>query len=235
MDQRLGTAVISGAGSGIGAALAEALGRRGYALALLGRRVEPLEQVLRASGARGLALAADVRDGAAVEAALREAENRLGPIDVAVPAAGVARIAPFVELELDALRETIETNLLGAAHLFRAVLPAMLGRNRGHLLPLLSVAARRAFPGWSAYCASKWGLLGLVEALREETRGSGVRICAITPGATGSPLWDSVPGEWDRRAMIPAAEVARAVLWALDAGSDVAVEEIRLQPPRGNL
>jgi len=125
--------------------------------------------------------------------------------------------------------------LLGVANLIAAHLPAMVGRGQGRLFPILSVASRRVFPGWSAYCASKWGLLGWVEALREELQGTGVRLCALTPGATESPLWDGVPGEWNREAMIPAAEVARALIWALETGDAIDVAEIRMQPPSGDL
>lgn len=234
-SERLGAAVITGAGSGIGAAVAVALGRRGHGLALVGRRLAPLQRVLEASGGRGLALSVDVRDDVAIAKAVVRVEDELGPIEVAVAGAGVARVGSFTQLPASAFRETLDTNLVGVANLFRAVLPGMIDRGRGQLVPLLSVASRQAFPGWSAYCASKWGLLGLVEALREDLKGSGVRICAVTPGATASPLWSEVPGEWDREAMIPAEEVARAVVWALEAGDGVAVEEIRLQPPGGNL
>jgi NADP-dependent 3-hydroxy acid dehydrogenase YdfG len=227
--------MLSGAGSGIGREVALALGRQGRPLALVGRRTEPLAAVLEQAGTAGLALGVDVRDAHALAAAAARVEDELGPIEVALPAAGVARVAPFVELAAADFTETIATNLLGAAHLFRACLPGMLARRRGHLVPLLSVAAHKGFPAWSAYCASKWGLAGLVAALREELRGSGVRLTAIVPGATDSPIWDDLPGTWDRRRMIPAAEVARAVLWALDASEAVEVEEIRLQPPGGNL
>jgi len=152
-----------------------------------------------------------------------------------VPAAGLARIARFEALDAAAFDEVVAVNLLGAANLFRAFLPGLRSRGRGALVPILSVASRSAFPEWSAYAASKWGLLGLVESLRLELAGTGVRILAITPGATDSPLWDDLPGAWDRRKMIPAEEVARAVTWALEAGEEVAVEEIRLRPPGGDL
>jgi short-subunit dehydrogenase len=111
----------------------------------------------------------------------------------------------------------------------------MLARRRGHLLPILSVAARRGFPSWTAYCASKWGLAGLVAALREELAGSGVRISALVPGATDTGLWREVPGSWDLAAMIPVEQVARAAVWILESDENVTVEELRLQPPGGNL
>jgi NADP-dependent 3-hydroxy acid dehydrogenase YdfG len=230
-----GVALVSGGGSGIGRAIALALAARGRPVALLGRRREPVEAALRETGGRGLALAVDVRDETAVAAAVARVEEEVGPIDVAVPAAGVARVAPFLELPAAAWRESLDTNLLGAANLFRACLPAMRARGRGHLLPILSVAARRGFPSWTAYCASKWGLAGLVAALREELAGSGVRISALVPGATDTGLWREVPGSWDRAAMIPVEQVARAAVWILEGDESSTVEELRLQPPGGDL
>jgi NAD(P)-dependent dehydrogenase (short-subunit alcohol dehydrogenase family) len=97
------------------------------------------------------------------------------------------------------------------------------------------VAARRAFPGWGAYCASKWGLRGLIEVLREELKGTGVRITALYPGATDTPIWDALPGDWNRAAMVPPQEVVRALSYALDADPSTLVEEIQLGPAGGAL
>lgn len=233
-DAVRGVAVVSGAGSGIGREIALALARRGHALLLLGRRVEALERTLEESGARGLALPLDVRDAGEVQVAIRRA-SELGALDVVVPAAGLARVAEFADLPVEEFDEVVTTNLLGAANVARAALPALRARRAGTLVFLLSVAARSAFPGWSAYAASKWGLLGLVETLRLELAGSGVRVVAISPGATDSPLWERLAGGWDRSKMLPAAEVAAALVWALERGVGAAVEEIRLRPPGGDL
>lgn len=230
-----GVAVVSGGGSGIGRAVALELARRGYDLALLGRREGHLHEVLTAAGGEGVAIACDVRDAASVERAVGEIHARWGAAAVVVPAAGTAAIAPLEELSPEAFRATVDTNLTGTFLLLRALLPAMKRRGSGWIVPLLSVAARRAFPGWSAYCASKWGLAGLVAALREELAGSGVRITAVYPGATDTPIWDGMPGEWDRSRMVPAAEVARLVGCALDADSAALVEEIHVGPAGGAL
>ena len=95
------------------------------------------------------------------------------------------------------------------------------------------MAATTGFPTWSGYCASKWGLAGLVAALRAELAGSGVLISALYPGAVDTPLWDDLAGEWDRSRMVPAAEVARALLYALDVAEPALVEEIRIGPAAG--
>jgi NAD(P)-dependent dehydrogenase (short-subunit alcohol dehydrogenase family) len=111
----------------------------------------------------------------------------------------------------------------------------MKRRGRGWIVPILSTAARRGFPGWTAYCASKWGVRGLVAALREELAGAGIRITALYPGATDTPIWEQVPGEWNRSRMVPPGEVARALACALDADPSTLVEEIHLGPAGGAL
>ncbi|HEX5758150.1 MAG TPA: SDR family oxidoreductase [Thermoanaerobaculia bacterium] len=232
-----GAAVVSGGGSGIGRAIALELARRGYPLALLGRRHAPLAETLAAAGQEeiGLAQRCDVTDAAAVARAAAEVERRWGAAEVLVPAAGVARVAPLADLPPDAFRETVETNLTGTFLLLRVFLPPMVERGRGWIFPLLSVAATRGFPGWSAYCASKWGVAGLVAALRAEVAGSGVRVVALYPGAVDTEIWQGVPGTWDRAAMVPAAEVARAVAFALDGDPKALVEEVHIGPAGGAL
>jgi NAD(P)-dependent dehydrogenase (short-subunit alcohol dehydrogenase family) len=228
-------AVVSGGGSGIGREIALRLARRGHPLALLGRRREPLEETLAAAGGAGGVVVCDVRDAAAVAAAARWVEERWGAAGIVVPAAGVAAIAPLDEIPPERFRETIETNLTGASLLIAALLGEMKRRGSGWIFPILSAAARRGFPGWSAYCASKWGLAGLIAALREELAGSGIRITAVYPGATATPLWDDLPGTWDRSRMVPATEVARAIEAALDGDPAALVEEIHLGPAGGAL
>jgi NAD(P)-dependent dehydrogenase (short-subunit alcohol dehydrogenase family) len=237
MADKPGVAVVSGAGSGLGREIALELARRGYVLALLGRRQAPLEETLALAGVgeRGLILPCDVRDAVALERCAEEILARWGGADVVVPAAGVVSIAPVEETSPDDFAAMVQTNLTGAFLLIRALLPSMKERGRGWLIPILSVAARRGFPGWSAYCASKWGLAGLVAALREELKGTGVRITALYPGATDTPIWDRLPGEWNRDAMVPSREVARALGYVLDADSSTLVEEVHLGPAGGAL
>lgn len=230
-----GVAVVSGGGSGIGREIALRLARRGHPLALLGRHAAPLEETLAAAGGPGLVLPCDVRDPAAVARAAAVVEERWGAAGIVVPAAGVAVIGPLEEMDPERLRETIDTNLTGVALLVGALLGGMKRQGSGWIFPILSAAARRGFPGWSAYCASKHGLAGLVAALREELTGTGVRITAIYPGATATPLWNDLPGTWDRARMVPATEVARAVETALDTDPAALMEEIHLGPAGGAL
>lgn len=232
-----GVAVVSGAGSGLGREIALELARRGYDLALLGRRQTPLEETLDLAAARerGAILPCDVREPVSLGRCVEEIRSRWGAAEVVVPAAGVAAIAPVEETTPDDFNDILTTNLTGAFLLIRALLPAMKQQGRGWIFPLLSVAARQGFPGWSAYCASKWGLAGLVAVLREELKGTGIRITALYPGATDTPIWDRLPGTWNREAMVPPREVARALAYALDADPSTVVEEVHLGPAGGAL
>lgn len=231
--------MVSGGGSGLGREIALELARRGYALALLGRRQAPLEETLEMAGAavreRSLLLPCDVRDGVALERCAEEIHARWGAADLVVPAAGVTVIEPLEETSSDDFAAVLETNLTGVFLLIRALLPAMKERGSGWIFPLLSVAARRGFPGWSAYCASKWGLAGLVAALKEELRGTGVRITSLYPGAADTPIWERLPGDWNRAAMVPPREVARALAYVLDSDPSTLVEEVHLGPAGGAL
>jgi NAD(P)-dependent dehydrogenase (short-subunit alcohol dehydrogenase family) len=231
----MGVAVVSGGGSGIGREIALELARRGWSLALLGRRPLALRQTLDLAGGDGIAVECDVRQPAAIDRALAEVESRWGAAGIVVPAAGVAHIHPVEELTPGQIEETLTTNLTGAFLLIRAFLPGMKQRGQGWIFPVLSVAARRGFPGWSAYCASKWGLAGVVAALREELASTGIRLTALYPGATDTDIWEGVPGDWDRGKMVPVAEVARAVGYALDAPPSALVEEVHIGPAGGAL
>jgi NADP-dependent 3-hydroxy acid dehydrogenase YdfG len=145
-----GVAVVSGAGSGIGLEIALALAARGHRLALIGRRRDPLEEALARAGGRGRVFPLDVRELAPLRAAASEIETELGAVDVVVPAAGISRLGRFVDQPAKKFDEVVEVNLLGAARTLHVFLPPMLARGRGALVPILSVAARQAFPEWSA-------------------------------------------------------------------------------------
>lgn len=231
-------AVVSGASSGLGLAIARELGAAGLQLALLGRREPLLRAALAAlgGGTAGRVYPCDVRDGQAVEAVASDLADRDVVPAVVVAAAGRARIAPLVEESAEEFADVVATNLHGTFHLFRAFAPGMVRRGTGALVAMVSSAGRRGFAGWSTYCASKWGVDGLAAALREELAGTGVRLLTAYPGATDTPIWDQLPGTWDRGRMMRPEDVARVVVAALLAPAPSAVvEEIHLRPPAGTL
>jgi NAD(P)-dependent dehydrogenase (short-subunit alcohol dehydrogenase family) len=232
------TILIAGASSGIGRSLAEQLAGEGARLALLARR-EPLlrglAEVLPGGAGRHFCRACDLTRPLDVAASVAASETALGPIGAAVYCAGSARIAPVEETTDEAWQEMLGANLSGLFYLSRAFLPLWKQRGEGHLLAVLSISSTRAFPGWSAYTAAKFGALGFVECLRAEGRKSGIHVTALLPGATDTPIWDRLGEGWDRSRMMPPEEVARLAATALRERGRGMIEEIRIAPAGGNL
>lgn len=220
---------VAGASSGIGRAIAQDLASAGWKVGVGARRVDAMLDL----GA--VAASLDVCDAQSVEQWARELRGRVGEPDLVVYAAGWGIFEKVQATAEEDWERTIRTNLTGLFLVTRETLPPMLARGSGHFVNILSVAARTAFPKNAAYNASKYGALGFTEALRAEVRRHGVRVTAVLPGATDTPFWDRLAGEWDRSKMMPPAAVARAVREAAEAGPESLVEEIRIAPPLGNL
>ncbi len=185
------TALITGASTGIGHALALELARRGYAVGLVARRAELLEeaaQAIRAAGGTAAWAVADVTDRAAMEAAAARIEAEIGPIDLLVANAGGGPPAPAHKVPVDAVLESMSLNFNGALFAAGAVLPGMLARKRGHISVVSSVASFRGMPTQGAYCASKAAISTLFEAWRIDLRGSGIAVTTIHPGFVATPL-----------------------------------------------
>jgi NAD(P)-dependent dehydrogenase (short-subunit alcohol dehydrogenase family) len=126
-------------------------------------------------------------------------------------------------------------NLRAAYLLARAAVPAMRARGRGHLVFIVSIAGVRAFPGAAAYCASKFGLLGLARVLAEEVRRDGVKVTAVLPGSTDTPFWERAGADLPRGKMLRPEAVAEAILFAVAAPPSVHHDEITVMPPEGVL
>jgi NAD(P)-dependent dehydrogenase (short-subunit alcohol dehydrogenase family) len=229
-------AVVTGAGRGIGRAVALAFGAAGDRVVVAARSGDELAEVagaVEAGGGQALAVACDVTSEAEVEDLMNRAADRSagwsgaeGRLDVVVCAAGVARVKPFPSLSLAEWNESLATNLTGTFLTCRAAVGRM-GRG-GHLIVLSSIAGRSGFPEWSAYSAAKFGVLGFAEAIRAELRPRGIRVTAVIPGAVDTGLWHDVPGEWNRANMLQPADVARAVVRVVDEPAHVSVDEVVL-------
>ncbi|MCC7137403.1 MAG: SDR family oxidoreductase [Planctomycetes bacterium] len=186
-----GTAVVTGAGSGVGRATARRLAARGHDVVLIGRGRTALDAVaaeVAPTGARTAVVAADVADRAAVEAGLRGARATLGPVRVVVHAAGIAESSPLLPPDDALFDRTVATNLRGAWVVTTACLPDMVAARRGTVVHVASTAGLRGFRYVAAYVASKHGVVGLARAMAEDLRSKGVAVHAVCPGFLDTPM-----------------------------------------------
>ncbi len=212
--------LITGASSGIGWALAEHLARRGAAVGLTARRedrLRALAEQIRQSGGRAAFAAADVTDGKQVVAACGTLERTLGPCDVLIANAGVARPTPGERFSAADANLVFSTNVLGVSNSIAAVLPGMVERKRGHLVAIASIAAMMGLPNSGAYSASKAAVVTLMESLRVDLYRKGVKVTTICPGFVETPLLDGYPREV-LPAMMSAERAARIITRAVERG-----------------
>ena len=211
--------VLTGASSGIGAALAVELARsEGARIALLARRAELLEEVaieVRKAGGEALVLSCDVVDEAAVAQAVEQTRATFGAVDLAIANAGVGLAMGANDLSYSIIKKVMDINYLGAATLLAAVVPTMLAEGRGHIAVVSSIASYRGLRRSGPYCASKAALSTLVEALRLELAPQGVAVTAIHPGFVKTPMTDK--NRFPMPFMVPLPKAARIIARGLAA------------------
>jgi uncharacterized protein len=216
------TVVITGASSGIGRAVALEMARRGAHLFLGARRLEQLETTAaecRALGVRATAVATDVTKREECERLVTAAGN----VDVLVNNAGFAIFDEVAEAKSDELRAMMETNYFGMLHCTQSVLPQMLQRRSGAIVNVASIAGIMGFARMGGYCATKFAVIGLTEALRDEVLGRGVRVALVCPGTTETEFFvkaerGKMPGASRLILAVSPERVARAVCDAAEDG-----------------
>jgi NADP-dependent 3-hydroxy acid dehydrogenase YdfG len=231
-------AIVTGAGRGIGRAVAEALARQGAAVALAARtrgEIAAVAEAIRNAGGRALAVPTDVTQDARVEAMVDATVGELGRVDILVTAAGVAAFGPVAGAKPTDWDQMLAVNLRSVMTCCRAVLPPMLRQRGGTIVNVSSVAATRPIAGAAAYAATKAGVVAWSHVLAEELRADGVRVGVISPGAVDTPLWDTIPGGPDRARMLTAETVARAVMLMVTLPAGATLEDLTLLPAGGIL
>jgi 3-oxoacyl-[acyl-carrier protein] reductase len=210
-------AVVTGAGRGIGRAIAVALAKRGCDLALLGRTIDTLalaaEDVV-ALGRSAVAVPCDVSNARAVEVAAARVFADLGVPDIVVANAGVVRRAAVEAMSEEAWDEVLDVNLKGTFLVTRAFLPRMRDLGRGRFVAIGSISSTLGTPRQSAYCAAKWGTVGFIKSLAEELRGTGLQAMCVMPGSVDT---DMLKGSGFAPAMKPEDVAATVAFLALDA------------------
>jgi NAD(P)-dependent dehydrogenase (short-subunit alcohol dehydrogenase family) len=220
----LGSAVVTGGGRGIGAAVARALTARGLRVTVFARTAWQLDEVVRSGGA-ALAVAGDVRRPEDLRRLREEHERRLETPEVLVLCAGILLRGPLEDLSAQAFREVLDVNLVGPFLCAREFLPGMKARGRGRIVTLASISGTLGTPEASSYNASKWGLIGLTKCLAEELRGTGVQCLAVSPGSTDTEMLARTPFPPQMKPEDVAKVVVFAALDAPDAmtGSNLEV------------
>jgi len=231
-------AIITGAGRGIGRAVAVTFSREGAKVALAARTASELNEVaafIRSQNGVALAVPTDVSQESSVAALVDRTLTAWERVDILVTAAGVATFGPVAESKLSEWDQMMAVNLRGVYLTCRAVLAPMLSQRRGTIINVASVAAKRAIPGCAAYAASKHGVLGFSQVLAEELRAHGIRVGALVPGAVDTPLWDQIPNPPERARMLRARDVAETALLMASLPPGVSLEELTLLPAGGIL
>jgi len=244
-------AVVTGASSGIGEAIALALAAEGASVALGARRADKLAGVVAkivAGGGKAIAVPTDVVVRAQVKALVEAAEAQLGPVDILVNNAGVMYFTLMKNCHEDEWERTVDVNTKGVLNGIGAVLPQMLERKVGHIISTSSDAGRRVFPSLAVYCASKTFVEVLSEGLRRECVGTGIRVTTIQPGDVRATelIMSNTDGEaaakmgveigkpvgegFNEYQLLNVEDVAGAVIYAATAPKHVAINEVLIEP-----
>jgi NAD(P)-dependent dehydrogenase (short-subunit alcohol dehydrogenase family) len=225
-------AVVTGAGTGIGAAIARELASMGALTVLCGRTAAPLESTASAvtrAGGKAQVAQCDVTDLRSVESVAARVQQDFGRTDILVNNAGIGSFkAALHQMPPDSWESVINTNLRGVYYCIRSFAPMMIGSKKGHIINISSLAGKNALPNGAAYAASKWGLNGLSYSVAEELRGHNIRVSIVCPGSVHTDL---SPHEGkDPNKMLQSDDVAHVVAMLVTQEAQSFVSEVLIRP-----
>jgi len=229
--------LITGGTQGIGFAIAQILGDEGCKLIICGRnesRLRRAQKQLSATGADVETISCDVRDQSSVARLFSAMKKKTRRLDILINSAGIAHpFTPVKKLSVKTWNDVLDTNLTGTFLVTQAALPLL--KRGSQIVNVLSMSSKRTFPELAAYNASKFGALGFTNTLRDEVRKEGIRVIAVLPGSTDTPIWNTLWPEAPREKMIAPETVAQAVIHALKSPAESVIEEISIMPAGGAL
>jgi NADP-dependent 3-hydroxy acid dehydrogenase YdfG len=235
-QSREGAVVVTGGAHGIGAAVARRLAHGGASIVVADLDEPAAREVaieVAASGASATWRRCDVRSYADVEALCSFAEEQLGHLSAVVVASGVVDSGSLASGDVAAWHAVLDTNLLGASHVIRAAFSRMKARREGHVVVIGSTSGLETYVGEPIYCASKWGVTGLVDVLRKEAAPHGVKVTLVAPGLVDTRLSRSSPLGREELALLEPLQpddVARVVEFALAQPPHVVIGQIMVRP-----
>ncbi len=227
-------ALVTGASTGIGAAIAKDLAESGFAVLLVARSTAALAEVagyIQAEGGNAFAVAADLTHPEAAEDIVRAVRETNLELRVVIHNAGIAKVGTVSAMPQEEWEAVLKLNLTAPFRITQKLLPLM--KQGSQIIFINSIGGKQAFPEWGAYCASKFGLRAFADSLRQEVRERGIRVTSIFPGAVDTPLHDHQPYQWPRAKMMRPANVATAVRYCVQQPPDVSINEIELESVAG--
>ena len=230
-------AIITGGGTGIGAATAEMIAAKGVTVVLVGRRPEPLDTIasrIRASGGEAVAFPGDISNYATMEEVADTTMDRFGRIDLVVPNASIHDVSAIDEGDPALWRELILINVVGLLNTVRAFLPHLYRRASGHIIIVSSLSGRITYVGEPIYITSKHAQVAFAECLRKEATPRGIKVTIVEPGLVDTPLSANPFAEKVKETVPPLSpeDIARAVVFAFEQPENCAINEISIRPKK---
>lgn len=229
---------ITGASTGIGFELAKVFAKSGYIIVATARRKSRLVSLvneIRFAGHEAYAFVCDVRSERSIISTKKKILEKCGSIDLLINNAAITAFKSFTDTKPPEFDDIIETNLRGSYLMARTVLPIMMKKKRGHIINILSVAAKTVFTGSAAYSASKAGMLAMFNVLRAEMRKYNIKISNIMPGATDTPMWSPATRQKYSARMMTPRKIAEIAYSVANQPKKVVIEDIVIKPIKGDL
>jgi len=237
-------AVITGASSGIGESTALSLANLGVHVILLARRIDKLMLIckkIEKAGGKASAFALDISKEGEINTVVPQILELTKKVDILINNAGVMLLAPIARAQVKDWQQMIDTNLTGLLLITHALLPTIRKQKGGHIINISSVAGRTAGPSTSVYNATKWGVVGFTEALRQEVAMEGIRTCVIQPGAVATELQTHIPDPVTKKEIdtwiknmeaLQSEDISNIILFVLSQPEHVNINEVLVRPTK---